>query len=281
MSSMAKIFVVVNLILGVVAFGSAATLLGAKEDYKAANAAMAKKFDEYKSSMTAKLAAAEKEKASQITTASTAVAAKQTAEAASEELKRRLADAEGANKKAQATIQNLTDQNKALTETNKTFTDTISNFSSEAKTATTDKLNIQTKWQQEVNNRVNLEKQVKNAAEENQALAAKLGDCEKELRNCKFWLDKYRERFGDITGRAKGQPGVVKQVRGNIVSISVGSGDGVRVGDVYQIRRGGTYVGQIKITNVYKDLAVGTFDDEYKGQGAPPMAGDAAEPGGY
>ena len=37
MSSMAKIFVVVNLILGVVAFGSAATLLGAKEDYKAAN----------------------------------------------------------------------------------------------------------------------------------------------------------------------------------------------------------------------------------------------------
>ena len=36
MSSMAKIFVVVNLLLGVAAFGSAATLLGAQNDYRAA-----------------------------------------------------------------------------------------------------------------------------------------------------------------------------------------------------------------------------------------------------
>ena len=36
MSSMAKIFVVVNLVLGVAAFGAAATLLGAQNDYRAA-----------------------------------------------------------------------------------------------------------------------------------------------------------------------------------------------------------------------------------------------------
>jgi hypothetical protein len=34
MSSMAKIFVVVNLIIAIAAFGSAATLLGAQDDYK-------------------------------------------------------------------------------------------------------------------------------------------------------------------------------------------------------------------------------------------------------
>ncbi|MHC4957336.1 MAG: hypothetical protein ACYTGN_03100 [Planctomycetota bacterium] len=78
--------------------------------------------------------------------------------------------------------------------------------------------------------------------------------------------------------RPQGSPGVVKKVRDNFVSISVGSGDGVKIGDNYGVRRGATYVGRIRITRVDKNMAVGEFDDQFKGPGVPPQAGDIAEP---
>jgi hypothetical protein len=68
-------------------------------------------------------------------------------------------------------------------------------------------------------------------------------------------------------------------VRGSLIQISVGSKDKVRPGDVYHIRRGSSYVGMIRITNVEKDSAVGTFDNEYSGAAAPPQKGDTAYPG--
>ena len=51
MSSMAKIFVVVNLVLGVVAFGSAATLLGAQDDYKSALTKANEEFEGFRAAM--------------------------------------------------------------------------------------------------------------------------------------------------------------------------------------------------------------------------------------
>ena len=102
----------------------------------------------------------------------------------------------------------------------------------------------------------------------------------KQLKNAKLWLGKYRQKFGD-NGGPRGAPGVVKTVKGNLVVLSVGSDDGVRNGDTYQIRRGSSYVGQITITTVYKDQSVGTFVSEFKGPGAPPQAGDAAEAKNY
>jgi len=281
MSSMAKIFVVVNLILGVVAFGSAATLLGAKEDYKAANEQMAKKFEAYKSDMVAKNDALNSEKAAQTQKASNAVAAKQTAEQQNGELTRRLAAGETASGKDRATIVQLSQQVKAQVEINRGYKELVEKFSAEHKDATRDKVDFQDKWQKEVTNRVNLEAEVKKAQEENATLAAKNGDLQKQLKNANFWLGKYKQQFGDITEGPKGSPGVVKSVKGNFVVLSVGSDDGVRNGDTYQLRRGSSYVGQVTVTSVYKDQAVGTFDSDFKGPGAPPQAGDAADPRGY
>ena len=53
---------------------------------------------------------------------------------------------------------------------------------------------------------------------------------------------------------------------------------GVRPGDEYHISRGAQYVGMITITNVEKDSAVGTFNAQYPGPGAPPQKGDTAYP---
>lgn len=63
----------------------------------------------------------------------------------------------------------------------------------------------------------------------------------------------------------------VSDVRGDLVSISAGSNDGVREGDNFQLNRGATYVGRITITGVDKNQSVGEFDP-----GAPPQVGDKA-----
>lgn len=68
----------------------------------------------------------------------------------------------------------------------------------------------------------------------------------------------------------------VASVDGNLIGISVGSEDKVRIGDVYQLSRGNVYVGSITITKVAKKVSVGVFDEKYKGKGAPPRKGDRA-----
>ncbi|MHC4957338.1 MAG: hypothetical protein ACYTGN_03110 [Planctomycetota bacterium] len=277
---MAKIFVVVNLILGVAAFGSAATLLGAKEDYKAANKTLVENFDNYKTAMQAENDRLETEKGQQINVASQAQAARTTAETSNEDLKRQLAEAAEANKKLLNTIQANSKQAESLQAANAAFKEWLEKYANEAGAATKDKLNFKDKWEKEVANRVRLEAEVSKTAEERDSLAATGGNQSKELKNLKFWLNEYRKKFGDITEGPKGAAGVVKKVRDNFVSISVGSGDGVKVGDNYGVRRGATYVGRIRITRVYKDMAVGEFDDQFKGPGAPPQAGDIAEPEG-
>ena len=281
MSSMAKIFVVVNLILGVMAFGSAATLLGTKEDYKAANKDMAAKFEVYKTDQDGKLTAAYAQAQASATDATNSATLKATAEQKNEELTRRLAGAETANGVHRATIEKLTETERTLLEINKSYKGFLETYAEGTSAANTDKLNFQQKWTQEVANRVNLEAEVKKCQAENSQLSAMNGDLAKRLKNCEFWLGKYRQQFGDITGGPTGANGVVKSVKGNLVVLSVGSDDGVRNGDTYQIRRGSNHVGQVTVTRVYKDQSVGTFDTDFKGPAAPPQAGDAAEAKGY
>ncbi len=97
----------------------------------------------------------------------------------------------------------------------------------------------------------------------------------------------YRAEFVGLVGVAERlsplpkEPGpklaVIRSIKGNLVVISIGSKDGVQAGDTYEIRRADLYVGQVTVTNVYKDRSVATFDTEYKGPGAPPQVNDTAE----
>ena len=278
MSSMAKVFVVVNLVLGVAAFGSAATLLGAKEDYKSANRKLTQNYDFFKSKKSREIEGLNKKLGDAQTEASQAKAAQDLAISKLSGLRATSAEANKRNTELVTAMAKMNTINENLTEANKNFDSWLKKYAAESGKATKEMVNAKNALQKEIDNRVRLEGEVAKTVEEREALAARAGQLDKDLRNAKFWLDKYRERFGDITGKPQGSSGVVKRVRGGLVSISVGTNDGVRVGDIYQIRRGSSYVGQVKITNVYKDQAVGEFDNEFKGPGAPPQAGDVAEP---
>jgi len=64
---------------------------------------------------------------------------------------------------------------------------------------------------------------------------------------------------------------VIKSIRGKLVTISLGTNDGVKVGDRFNIERDAFIIGFLKITKVAKDHAIG----EFTGAGVPRV-GDKA-----
>jgi uncharacterized phage infection (PIP) family protein YhgE len=278
MSSMAKIFVVVNLLLAVVTFGSAATLLGAQDDYKTALAEVTDKAAAYKTNtdqeiddLNAKVSQQQQKAATEFNRAN----------GLADDLEQRnatLAGVQSKNATLNSTVETLTQELRKANEINDKSQKWLESLGAETKKATQDALNWQKQLEEERSNRGALEQQIEQLSEQTAELAAKLGDSERSLREKEFYLQQYRDRTGtDLVG-GKGAKGVVNAVRGTLVSISVGSTDGVRIGDIYHIRRGGTYVGQIQIKRVEKNQAVGQFDTQFTGPGAPPQNNDVAEP---
>jgi hypothetical protein len=97
---------------------------------------------------------------------------------------------------------------------------------------------------------------------------------EARYRELQARIDEYRKRHGDIVFGTRELAGRVNAVRGNELLVSVGAADGVQVGDVYHIRRGFTYVGSLRITEVERAVARGEFDTKRKGPAAPPQRAD-------
>ena len=147
------------------------------------------------------------------------------------------------------------------------------------KAAAQEVLNSKKGLEDEITNRVRLGQQVSLLNDQVQELSANKGDLERALREANFWVGEYRKRYGDLGGTGGGVEGRVQNVRDNLVVISVGSKDGVRVGDTYHLRRGATHVGQIRIDKVEANMAVGVFDNAFAGDGAPPQTGDVAYAG--
>jgi hypothetical protein len=73
----------------------------------------------------------------------------------------------------------------------------------------------------------------------------------------------------------------VATTQGDLVVLSVGSRDGVRVGHAFTIRRGVTFVGRAEVRKLYKSRCYAELDPEIRGVGAPPKVGDTAESLGW
>ena len=96
-----------------------------------------------------------------------------------------------------------------------------------------------------------------------------------------FYVAKILHQIPDRnnpTARARLKRALVLKAKatnvGTFVSISVGSKNGVQVGDEFHLTRVGLYVGKITIVRVSKDSAYGRVVDGWAG--APPGEGDEA-----
>ncbi|MCK6460927.1 MAG: hypothetical protein L6Q95_13675 [Planctomycetes bacterium] len=276
---MAKIFVVVNLAFGIVAFGSAATLLGAQDDYRKGFEAKSDELKKVTLEMQAKIDDLDLQRSQQSQKASEERGRADTLQASVDELKTQLAAANTANETLRSSVETFSKELQTSNQLNSSNQEFLKRLSDDSKKATDEMLNAKSTLEKEVANRVGLEQQVIDLTEQVTVLSAEKGDIERKARELEFWLQKYRDRFGPIEGESDGAPGVVMAVRGPLVSISVGSADKVRIGDYYNLSRGAAYVGRIKITSVDKNLSVGQFDVNNPGSGAPPQPGDKATPG--
>jgi predicted RNase H-like nuclease (RuvC/YqgF family) len=275
MSSMAKIFVVVNLVFVVLVLGGVSALLGAQDDYKTKLEEQSRDFAAFRENSSKTVQAKEAEVNAQTLKASQSESRAKEAEALRDTAQSSARDAATLAQKlgaaAEANASELANLRKILEEKNAEV-DAMRKRSDEANK---NYLDNDKKLQDEIANRVRAEGQISQQNDQIASLSAEKGDLEKKMRDLEFWIGVYREKFGPIEG-GKGAPGVVLAVKNNLVSISVGSQDGVKMGDEYHLRRGGAYVGRIIIKSVMKNSAVGEFDESFTGSGAPPQVNDSA-----
>jgi len=275
MSSMAKIFVVVNLVFVLLVFGAAGALLGAQDDFKTELQNMKAAYQVDKDLWTKKNQASETEAREQIQRASLLETQKKEAEVQREIYQTQAREAATLSQKLSDAADTNSKELSGLREMLQTKQNEVATMQKRADDASKSYLDCNKKLEDEIANRVSLETRLSQLNEQVSALSGERGDLEKKVRDLEFWLGVYREKFGDIQPN-EGATGVVLAVKGNLVSISVGSADGVKIGVDYHLRRGSQYVGRMRIKSVMKNQSVGEFDEEFAGSGAPPQVNDTA-----
>jgi hypothetical protein len=263
MSTVAKVFVVLNLLLAVFFLGSAATILGNQDAYKARletertlhGATLAERakqisdlqaserslqgqVNEARSLMTAARAEADARKA-----ANDQMAAENAKLAAAYEASAKaLLVASNTIKEIRAQIDTLTTERTALIQRVQT-----------AESQRNDAVVVQNK----------LELDLENLSAQYQDTLAKLNAAQEDNQRLRFNQETALRTGTPIADGA--QPAQRAKVLAadndaNIVVISLGSEDGVRVGFKYTVSRGSRYVGQLVIDKVEAKLASGRLD---------------------
>ncbi len=280
MSSMAKIFVVVNLVLAVCVFGAAAVLLGAQDDYKMAHQKTLTQFDDYKKAQDDALEAKDRQITQLAQARGEAVASATQAKAETETHRTQLEKSRATDTTQRATIESLSQSLEGLRTQLKDNSEQMRKMSDAAQESTQNMLSWKNKYEEELQNRNRLEVELSNSQDMIQSLSAQKGDLERQVRQQKFELGEYAKKFGTLISGNRGSNGRVMAVKslnnGVLVSISVGKEDGVRDGDTYNIRRGTNYIGSIRIDSVMRGQAVGIFDTKYTGGNGNPDVGDIA-----
>lgn len=261
MSTLAKVFVVLNLLLAVAFLGSAATILGNQDAYKAkleqerkdhagvlaerdrtindqkaANANLVLQKNEASTAMAAARAEADARKSTMDMMAAEATKLSAAYEAAS---------------KALLIAQNTIKEGRTLADQLQTERQTLLKRVGEAEDTAIAAVKMQNK----------LELDMENATAQIQDQAAKLKDCQDQNDRLRFRLEA-AERSGAAvpTGEQPAQRAKVMAAdnEANVVVISIGAEDGVKVGFTYTISRGNSYVATLKIMKVDAKLSSGS-----------------------
>ncbi|MHC4940561.1 MAG: hypothetical protein ACYTHK_16600 [Planctomycetota bacterium] len=281
MSSMAKIFVVVNLVLVVAVFGSAATMLGAQDDYRKALDEATKKAEEIQSAQVQTIQDKELQVQTQTANAAKHLSAKEDAEQRRQIAEKSLSDATAVNQQLTAANERMTGELSALRKQIEAQQATVAAAQAEAKDANGKFQDAHKSLEDETRNRAALEGRVQELDDSFRTLQAEKEDLAKKLEQASFWIEQAKKQ-GFVSGAgnqgADGRVLTVENVAGGgiIVILSVGSADKVAVGDEYRLSRGASFVGFAKVTRVYKDKSVAEFDTQNTGSGAPPQANDRA-----
>ena len=278
MSVVAKILIVLNLVLAIVFLGAAATFLGEKETFKKKFEDLKAETDQTISNLEVNLQTATNNFRQQEQAASNHLREKEKAQGTLEETRKNNESMMGVHNKLQA-------DHTRLSETYKDALAQIDALRNDKNQLITDKDTALAEKRDAIG-------KMNDAITEQQRLASKVMDLEdtvaglekasvelaKELESAKVQLQAYADKFGKLVDWIS-VPAVAGKVAAvdekvNIVILSVGSDDGVKVGYEFTVYRGNKYIGKVVVEDVQKDHCSGSSKKEL--QGGEIQVGDDA-----
>lgn len=279
MSTFAKMFVFLNLVLSIVYIGIAGTLLAQKVDYKEKWKTQKKDNDKEISmrdqkiaDVTAQLEDLKKEKATRSRELATAKKTnddyrEQTSLLQEENGKQdaRLANVEDNLKTISQEIKEKDEANKRLRKENEEMRGKADDAEKEKEQALDDKARLEEEMSQAKNLITSLEKE--------------LNKSKSDLEESKILIDSARSAgvdFEAIHSPEAPVDGKVMTVSNevNLVMISVGADDGVKKGYHFTVYRGSLYIGQIVIEDVFKDMSSARMKLETMAKSQQVLEGD-------
>ncbi|MHC4471959.1 MAG: hypothetical protein ACYS99_13455 [Planctomycetota bacterium] len=279
MSVVAKILVVLNLVLAIAFLGASATFLGVKETWKvryekdvAERDAEIATLTEQRDGLSKKYNDQRDLTAQKDTELQTERSAREAKEAeytkVDEGFNRLKASYESlaeTNKKLEATIARLTQEKDALTTQKDDAVADMQKAKGEMNTAVTEQHRLQAQIDEKDKQIGELEKRINGMAD--------------EIEQKDLLIAAYRDKFGEVPDWIKMPPITAKVTNVspdyNIVMLSVGSDDHVKVGFEFTIFRGDEYVGKVVVNKVEKDYCAGYSKKEVEKAAIQP--GDDAK----
>jgi small-conductance mechanosensitive channel len=278
MSVIAKILIVLNLVLAVVFLGASATFLGQQESWK-------KKHDDLKTATAAEIADISAQRDGARNTARDQENLANQRQSQVTELQGRLETKEndytqiteshntllGQYERLSQTYKDAVALNDSLTQKN----NALVNEKDAALTAKREAIAAQNAAETE---QKRLEGELENAEMAKSELAKRMTTLADEHESQTVLLEAYVEKFGSLAD-VMNPPTIKARVTAvdndlNIVMLSVGRDDKVKVGYAFTVYRGNEYIGKIIIDKVEADYASGYSQKELE-QGAIQVGDDA------
>lgn len=256
MNTVAKVFVVLNLVFSLIYVGVAATLLGKQENWKE------KFLIEERDHKETKRKAEEDTKnfSSQITALQ---GERDTLRSSMDNISTQLTSAQTENKNLEKKWSELFGEVQLLKANNDKLTNNLSEMSKqkddlskalEVKTAEAgDALKLR---DQAVDDRTRIAEQFKDLKVSLDDLKQRHVDLAKKKADLEWLLARIQEKIGAIPDEITAMPKIDGRVVGvsskmNLVVISVGEEDGVRIGFEFTVFRGSSYVGKLVVEKLY------------------------------
>jgi predicted nuclease with TOPRIM domain len=278
MSVIAKILVVINLVLAVVFLGASSTYLGQKESWKLQKEKVETELNREITELKTNLQNTQAQYAEQQQYTSTAQR-----EAA--ERKALLDSKEQEYTRLDVAHNTLLGQVERLSQTARDLQATIDQLNNDKTTALKDRETALTEKQAAVdaeNSAIAEQRRVEAELANAQDLAANLEKqivaLTEELDKTKLVVAAYEKEIGPL-GPIVGVPKLNAMVSGvdnslNIIMLSIGRDDGVKIGFEFTIYRGNEYVGKVVINRVERDYCSG--ESKKPLEKAPIQVGDQA-----
>lgn len=261
MSGIAKILVVVNLVLAVVFLGSASSYLGVKQSWKVKHDNVKKDLEEQVATLTDQLNQSRQNYNNQKSETQGLIAQNQSLNSQLKALQDQMSDLKGAHNELKGSYDRLAQTANDLKETINTLTSDKDRLTQEKEGALAEKRQAVEAMNNAVTEQRRLESVVQDQNDQLAEAAKRAKMVDDTLNDTELVVAQYEKLYGPLPEAVNVKLITAKvsavSSKHNIVLLSVGSDDGVKVGTKFTVYRGNDYIGTVFVDNVEADHCSG------------------------